>query len=380
MQPLTSCLCCDGDLVEVLDLGVTPLANNYRVRQKFPLRVNRCTRCFHLQLSGSVDPKILFSNYPYFSGTSETAKTFFREFAQTVRLWHPAARTVLDIASNDGSQLDAFATKNFKTFGVDPSENLSEVARSKGHKVTTDFLENYPENKTFDIITAQNVLAHTPTPLAFLKKCRALMHDESSLFVTTSHTNMVMDGEFDSIYHEHLSYFNSLSLGELAARAELHIAYIATNPIHGGSLVTCFKKTPCKHAVTDRVHYEKERGLYRPGTYKAWAMQVNNKVKLIRRMIRQLQDESYVIVGCGAAAKGISLLNVARIQPDFFIDTTPAKQGHKACGAVIHPFEFLREQNKKLALLILAWNFEPEVRKTILAHRDDPDDLFLVLK
>ncbi len=183
MNHLTKCLCCDGALEPLIDFGDMPLVNTYDVLDKFPLAVNRCVSCCHLQLSEFVDPNILYRNYSYCSDTGRTARDYFAEFARTVLSYVPNARTVLDIASNDGSQLDAFKEHGLKTHGVEPCENLGEIAAKKGHWIVTQFFERIDfKGEKFDIITAQNVIAHTLTPLKFLEKCREIMHDNSRLF------------------------------------------------------------------------------------------------------------------------------------------------------------------------------------------------------
>src|SRR6185436_6918710 len=140
---LTQCLCCGGPLVPLIDFGPMPLANTYDVHEKFPLAVNRCTSCFHLQLSESVDPNILFREYTYFSGTSKTALRFFDDFADMAMDYVPSAGTVLDIACNDGTQLDAFKRLGITTtYGVDPAGNMATIAASKGHVVTKALFED----------------------------------------------------------------------------------------------------------------------------------------------------------------------------------------------------------------------------------------------
>lgn len=393
---LPKCLCCDrGALTQVIDFKETLLANNYSVKEKFPLRVNRCTHCNHLQLAHSVDPSILFSDYPYFSGTSKTFISFCKGFAKLA--FDSVAESkgsrpisVMDIACNDGTQLDAFRDLGLSTYGIDPAKNVGDIAKGKGHSV---FIQRFEDTDVdpdgfFDIITAQNVLAHTPTPLAFLEKCRQMMRDHSRLFITTSQANMILNTEFDSIYHEHISYFNAYSLGFLLERAGLQLLNLTTDPIHGTSYIAevgikCVRTTRWEHMLPERSIFEEEMGLHRATTYSVWEKQVWLKTKLARETILDFRQAEHLVFGCGAAAKGITFMNIAGIQPDYLLDTTPAKWGKTAAGTTISPFHILKDAwrgGKPLLLLILAWNFEREVRKNILALRDDPRDSFLVLK
>jgi len=374
--------------VPAIDFKETLLANNYAVTETFPLAVNRCTECFHLQLAYGVDPKVLFSDYPYRSGVSKTFVDFCEFFANltiatTVKSKDGPVSKVLDIACNDGTQLNAFKGRGLDTYGVDPAENVTAIAKGNGHTVFQSRLEDigYAGGHIFDILTAQNVLAHTTTPLLFLQKCRQLMGFNSRLFLTTSQANLVLNTEFDSIYHEHISYFNARSLEILLNRAGLYLLDLQTNPIHGTSYIAIVGKEPKPQRISARAEFETDMGLYLPGTYSIWEKQVRLKIEIAKRTIEEYRNE-FTVVGCGAAAKGITFLNIAGIKPDHLLDTTPAKWGKTACGVRIERFDKLQEfpKEKKLLLLILAWNFEREVRKNIARMRQNPNDLFLVLK
>jgi len=177
-KELNECLCCGSERLKlVLDLNEQPLANSFKKTAEeeepyFPLRLNICEECTHLQLSHAVDPDLLFKNYLYVSGTSQTLRDYFDWFAKlTQEYFAEPPTTVLDIACNDGSQLNSFKALGLKTYGIDPAENL-HVLSSKEHEVVCDyFKEKYVyhyKNKKLDIITAQNVFAHNDYPLDFL--------------------------------------------------------------------------------------------------------------------------------------------------------------------------------------------------------------------
>ena len=170
------CLACGGkDLRTILDLGNQPLANNYHAnieQEEFSLKLNLCTTCYHLQLSYIVNPDLMFKNYLYVSGTSQTLKDYFEFFAHKTLEYNNTAKTVLDIACNDGTQLDFYKKLGLETFGIDPAKNLHETAVSKGHTIVCDYFNTTTvpcfEGRTFDIITAQNVFAHTKYTVDFL--------------------------------------------------------------------------------------------------------------------------------------------------------------------------------------------------------------------
>jgi len=381
----TSCLCCGGALTLLIDFGPMPLANTYDVTQEFLLKVNRCTECFHLQLSESVDPQILFHEYSYFSGTSKTALAFFEEFADLALSYVPGAKSALDIACNDGTQLDAFKKRGLTTDGVDPAANIVKGTRKKGHVVREALFEEavFPDGQTFDIITAQNVIAHTPRPLEFLKKCAELMHEQTQLFVTCSQANMIQNGQCDTIYHEHVSYFNTLSMMRLVGHAGLLLNDIRIHPMHGQSYIFVIaKRTVPTFKITERFAEESLAGLFRSDTYDDWLVVIEARVKRFRKSIADLRNRGFLLVGCGAAAKGISLLNMADEKLDLLIDTTPAKIDKVASGMLIHSFGWLLVSGRtiavpKIAFVVLAWNFYEEIVNNVKALRNSKNDVFI---
>jgi SAM-dependent methyltransferase len=346
-----------------------PLVNTYGVTEKFPLAVNRCKVCCHLQLSEAVDPLVLYSDYAYCSGTGKTALDFFSGFARTALSYVPNAKRVLDIASNDGSQLDAFKSLGLSTSGVDPAENLAGIAAAKGHLIRILLFEDvkFQSNETFDIITAQNVVAHTHRPVEFLSRCADIMHKESRLFVATSQANMVVLGECDTIYHEHVSYFNAGSMMRLAERAGLRLLDIVMNDIHGTSYVFVLgiAGEPSVR-VAQRMQWENAVGLTRPR---------------LGRTIDGFKKDGFFTVGCGAAAKGISMLNMAGVKLDVLADNTPTKHYKVTSGMLIMPFdEIANLKEPKVLFVVLAWNVGRELRDNTLKLRDRVGDVFIEIR
>lgn len=382
---LPKCLSCESGLLPLIDFGMMPLVNTYGVQEKFPLSVNRCVSCCHLQLAETVDPEILYRDYAYCSGTGRTARDYFDSFARLALSYFPTARTVLDIASNDGSQLDAFKKAGLRTFGVDPAVNLAAVSKSKGHTIHVQRFETYVpvlNYSVFDIITAQNVIAHTSNPLLFLQKCEAIMRDQSRLFIATSQANMIVSGECDTIYHEHVSYFNAHSMFKLAERAGLVVLDILMQDIHGTSFVFVLGKTGEPHArVYDRLEWEFVVGMMAPPLFRWWAAHCQDKIKQVATTIQEYKSKGYFTLGCGAAAKGISMLNMADVKLDLLADCTPTKFGKNASGMHIIPFDSIAElRHEKILFVVLAWNVAAEVRRNVLALRDDPKDIFLEIR
>ena len=378
---IDSCLCCEGALVPLVNFGRMPLVNTYGVTEKFPLAVNRCKVCCHLQLSEAVDPLVLYSDYAYCSGTGKTALDFFSGFARTAMSYVPNAKRVLDIASNDGSQLDAFKALGLSTSGVDPAANLAEIAKAKGHAITVGLFEEtfIPEGTTFDIITAQNVVAHTHRPMEFLSRCTDIMHKDSRLFIATSQANMVVLGECDTIYHEHISYFNAGSMMRLAERAGLRLLDIVMNDIHGTSYVFVLgiAGEPSVR-VAQRIQWEKAVGLTRPGLYRWWKTHIAEKIERLGRTIDGYKKDGFLTVGCGAAAKGISMLNMAGVKLNVLADNTPTKHYKVTSEMLIMPFdEIANLQESKVLFVVLAWNVGLEIRRNVEQMRSRAGDVFI---
>lgn len=390
---LTECIACGSThLTQVLDLNNQPLANSFlRIEHLqfpepiFPLVLNSCTECSHLQLSHAVNPDLLFKNYLYVSGTSQTLKDYFDWFANFTLNYVEEPTNVLDIACNDGTQLDSFKALGLETFGVDPATNLHRLS-SVNHNVICDYLKRdhigQLQVQELDIINAQNVFAHTSDPLEFLSICKNIMHDKTVLFIQTSQADMVKNNEFDTIYHEHLSFFNANSMQSLANRAGLNLIDIVKTPIHGNSYVFVFSKTlEPRETVAQMLHDERELGLQEASTYVEYAEKAKQVVVDLNATITEYRGKGFRIVGYGAAAKGNTLLNFGNILLDYIVDDNPLKQGLFAPGVrtpvvSIDALDLIPEDTNVL-FVPLAWNFYTEIRNRIKAVRDNENDVFV---
>ena len=389
-KQLNECLCCGSERLKlVLDLNEQPLANSFKKTAEeaepyFPLRLNICEDCTHLQLSHAVNPDLLFKNYLYVSGTSKTLKEYFDWFASySFEHFDETPKSVLDIACNDGTQLNSWKAHGLKTYGIDPAENLHPIS-SKEHDVICDyFTDKYTyhyKSKNLDIINAQNVFAHNSYPLEFLKQCKEIMHDNTVLFIQTSQADMIKNNEFDTIYHEHLSFFNANSMNELAKRAGLYLTGVNKTPIHGNSYVFIFKKQPHDGNIQQVLAEERQQGLQDMNTYLAYADRATTIVEDLNSMIAHYRGLGYVIAGYGAAAKGMTLLNFGKTTLDFIIDDNPLKQGLYSPGMSIPvvSIDILEEyRERKIAFVPLAWNFFTEIRNKIKSNRDVEGDVFI---
>lgn len=357
--PISRCLVCESNsLIEVVNLGNQPLANSFtdspKDQKSFPLVLMYCGVCTHLQLSHCVSREYIFKDYIYVSGTTETLKNDFKEFAQQITDKHGVGR-VLDVACNDGSQLDAFKQLGWETWGIDPAENLYSIS-SRNHNIICDFLK--PEHLSlgkFDVVIAQNVLAHTDKPLNFMQIISNL---SENIYIQTSQADMIFDGQFDTIYHEHISFFSQESMNVLAGRAGLNLREVSKRPIHGVSFLFHLEKNRSEFQTSEKVTYE---------TVQTFKNKVENTLEFVRNNIESARQEGFQIVGYGAAAKGMTVLNAIGIKLDFVIDDSPLKQGKFTPGLAIPilPITELEKLEKPLFLIPLAWNFAHEINSRV---------------
>lgn len=383
---LTECVACGSNKLKlVLDLKKQPLANSYKLKSddwqpEFPLAINRCEECYHVQLTHAVDPTLMFEDYLYVSGTTQTGREHFKQFAKLTSEIHGSAKTILDVGCNDGTQLDYFKELGIETYGVDPAKNLWSESTSKNHFVWCDyfndnFVGRLVENTTFDIITAQNVFAHTADPLTFLRTAKKVMTDDSLLFIQTSQANMILNNEFDTIYHEHISFFNAQSMQKLCERADLYLVNVDKMPIHGTSYIFTISKKERKGNVDFVIAEEEKSGLYNSETYIKYARRCDQIVDELVQAVCQYtrSDVGWFAVGYGAPAKGMTLLNYSGLQLDFIVDDNPLKQGRFTPGSSIPivSSEELAKHTDALVFVPLAWNFYDEIVGKIKKLRED---------
>ena len=385
----TRCLACDSDDIHMaLDLALQPLANSYKksadaTEDRYPLAVKLCYQCKHLQLSHSVDPAIIYKNYLYATGTNQTIKDYSRWFANFVQEYTGITGTVLDIGCNDGTQLNSFKDIGFNTYGIDPAENLHDRS-SANHTVVCDFFGPDAVDKLsavdYDAIVAQNVCAHNPDPAGFLQSCRKLMTNDTLLFIQTSQADMVLNDEFDTIYHEHVNFFNANSMKQLAKRVGLHLVDVQKSPIHGNSYIFVLSLHDLRPYHVQNI-IAMEAPLLKLNTYQQWRNTVESNVKALKFQIEQYRKQGYRLIGYGAAAKGNTLLNYAELDLDFIVDDNELKQGSFTPGRSI-PIVSIRRiqallQQDRVVFVPLAWNFFDEIRTRILDARKNDQDLFL---
>jgi nucleoside-diphosphate-sugar epimerase/2-polyprenyl-3-methyl-5-hydroxy-6-metoxy-1,4-benzoquinol methylase len=389
------CKVCGEKTESLFDLNMQPLANNYitdlelklKIEKKYPLHLHMCNKCYHLQLNCIVRPENLFNNYLYLSGTSRTLVNYFKEFAEKVLLEtnKKGIIKILEIACNDCSLLDEFYKYNSEelkiiTVGVDPARNIYENISSnkKEHDVYCNFFNEkiieQLKNKyqTFDIIIAQNVIAHIDYPNLFLSYVKELMDDNTNVYIQTSQKNMILENQFDTIYHEHLSFFNTNSMNIIVKNNDLILNNVYENEIHGTSYIFKINKHKNDNSNFNEILEKEEKlGLYDKKTYDNYTLKcVQYKNNLLNKIIDYKLND-FQIIAFGSTAKSMTVFNYCNITNkyiDFIIDENELKQDLYTPGSniIVCSINELKRINQNCIILITAWNFYEEIKTKII--------------
>lgn len=386
IQKNNRCLICKSSkLIKYLDLGATALANSYLTKSelkkpefKAPLEVYYCQNCHLCQLLHIVDRGILFKKYAYFSSTSPQLLEHFEQYAQEVvdRFPIQAKKMVLEIASNDGILLKYFKAKGASVLGVDPAKNVAKAANGQGIKTIPDFFNEKSAIKILKrygkagIITANNVLAHTDDVHGIMSGVKLLL-DERGIFVfqTKYVKDLLEKNEFDTTYHEHVSYFSLLPLVFLLKKHNMEIFDVKHTGTEGGSLRIYASHSPLflrvDNSVAEFLKEELMNGLDRTKTYLAYAKRPKMMKEKIIKMLTDFKRQGKKIAGYGASAKGNTLLQYCGIDSkiiDYITDNAPTKQGKYTPGThipIVAPAK-LKEKTPD-CILLLAWNFASSI-------------------
>ena len=384
LREITKCRVCNStDLVKYLDLGSLPLSNSLskyylEFKSEYPLEVYLCNECHLSQLGLVVNPNILFHDYVYESSVSETFKKHCKRMANDLKIEFGRSEDalVMDIAANDGCLLEQFRSVGFnRVLAVEPSKNLAWKCIDKSipvipefwsEKLANEHRSNYSCGAQF--ITATNVLAHVDDIYDFLAGVKWFLEPDGVFVCEVPYMgNLLLDNEFDTIYHEHLSYFLLKPLVLAFEKAGLPIFRIEHFDIHGGSLRVYASKGfhEVEDSVIDLLEDEKLNGMYEISTYRTLRENTNSIKVVLNDKLRSVVAEGKTVYGYAASAKGINLLNYCDIDQTlvkFVVDDTPSKQGKFIPCANIEIVDFsLFETRKPDYILILAWNFKDEL-------------------
>ena len=386
IQERTHCRTCGSkNLKLILDLGRTALVNdflkpeevaNYKI--SLPLRVVLCPDCSLVQLADTVDPKILYSHYAYVTSTSKTMDTHLNNMMthllSTARLG--SGSKVLEIASNTGVFLKKFKEQGCEVLGIEPAGNIADVALATAIPTRKEFFNAATAKKlkaewgAADLILGRHVFAHIDDLRDLVTGLEAVSHAETLIaFEVPYLVDFFEHTEYDTIYHEHLSYISVRAIEALVKDSAFMLARVDHYPIHGGSILFHLRHRSSKaepHAsVAQALDRENQMRLAEPATWESFAQRVNHIRTELPALLRKLKAQGKRIIGYGASAKGNTLLNTCGIttkELDYIIDNTPFKQDKIAPGSWIpvRPPEMLLKDQPDYALL-LAWNFAPEI-------------------
>lgn len=355
------------------------LDNANQMEAFYPLHVYVCDSCFLVQLEQYVTAEDIFREYAYFSSYSDSWLEHARRYTEMIvsRFKLDRSSSVMELASNDGYLLQYFVQKGIRCIGVEPAANVAAVAEEKGVPTIVKFFgrgtasELAAKHGQVDLLIGNNVLAQVPDLNDFVGGMKVVLKPDGVITLEFPHLMRLMaENQFDTIYHEHFSYFSFTTAEKIFARHDLALFDVEELPTHGGSLRVYGRhgrddSKPVTGRVTEMRKREQDAGLSRMETYGRFGEQVKEtKRKLLEFLIRA-KREGKSIAGYGAPGKGNTLLNYCGIRTDFIdytVDRNPYKQGKLLPGThipILHP-DRIRETRPDY-LLILPWNFKDEI-------------------
>ena len=377
-------VCTHNTLEQFLDLGSTPLANKFVTREeaskdeaKYPLTVGFCHTCGHVQLTEIVPPEAMFEDYLYVSSASDTLKAHLYDLSDIiVARYRPQSNDlVVDIGCNDGTLLSGFSRHGVRVLGVDPAANLAELTRLNGIDRYVGFfnaasaqaiLQKWGHAK---IITATNTFPHIPDLHDFITGIRTLLAP-GGVFVIEAHylMDLIDQNAFDTIYHEHVSYWALGPMVYLFDSAGMQVVSVERVPLHHGQIRVFVQRkgegSPDR-SVTDLLDLERLRGMDKIETYKVFADNTQRIKSDLKTALEELCRNGKKLGAYGAPAKGNTLLSFLEIGPNilpYIADKSPLKQGLFSPGLhipIVPPQHLLSDQPDYV--LLLAWNFVDEI-------------------
>ncbi|HEV8629156.1 MAG TPA: class I SAM-dependent methyltransferase [Thermoanaerobaculia bacterium] len=391
----STCRGCGAPLsVTFVDLGLSPLANSYveehdadQGERFYPLHVLVCERCLLVQLPEVESPQAIFSDYAYFASYSESWLAHARDYAAmaVARFGLGASSRVVEIASNDGYLLRWFAERGIPVLGIEAAANVAAAARELGIESRVAFFgaayagELVAEGIRADLLVGNNVLAHVPALGDFVTGLATLLAPRGVLTMEFPHLLRLMaEGQFDTIYHEHFSYFSLAAVRRVFADRGLELFDVEELPTHGGSLRIYARHTgddsrPVGPRVATLLAKEEAAGLLRLDGYRHFGARVAAVKRDLLRFLLDAAEQGKTVVGYGAPAKGNTLLNYCGVRSDllaYTVDRSPHKQGRLLPGTRIpihSPHRIL--DTRPDYVLILPWNLKDEVMEQMAAVR-----------
>ena len=373
--------CGNENLKRVVSLGYQPLANNLLKKKNdecelYPLEVNFCEKCYNCQLSVSVDPKKMFSNYLY---TSSTSRVFRNHFVQAAKKYKNELKLnkkksyIIDIGSNDGVALKPFLELGFKkVLGIEPAKNLAKLANMNKIKTFNGFLDKKNLKKIkkgADLILASNVFAHSDKLQEMAECMFKLLSKKGTIIIEVQYLmNTLKDLTFDNIYHEHYNYWSLTSLINFFKKFDSTVYKAEKIDTHGGSIRVYIKKnknSKIEASVKYLLKEEEKFGIKKFSTYKKFGEKVYQIRENVKKNIKKLKNKNNQLIGYGAPAKATTALNFFGISKelDFIVEDNRLKHNKFIPGVKIPIKNKSEIKNKKNTLIVLAWNFYKDIKK-----------------
>jgi hypothetical protein len=385
-----ACRFCAAPLsLTFVDLGMSPLCESFlgadqirRMEPFYPLHVFACERCFLVQLESFVPPDEIFTEYAYFSAYSTAWVDHAREYVEMIRerLQLGESDLVVELASNDGYLLQHFVGTGIPILGIDPAANVAAAAEERGVPTLVDFFGRetaqrlVDEDKQASLILGNNVLAQVPDLNDFVAGVQILLRPDGAATFEFPHLLTLVNGlQYDTIYHEHFSYFSFATIVEIFRAHQLDVFDVEELWTHGGSLRVFAQQVGGPHATTAAVgellEREEAAGLRSPERYARFADDVKESKRALLDLLIQLRREGKQVVGYGAPGKGNTLLNYCGIRTDlldYTVDRNPYKHGLFTPGThiPIHEPERIAETRPDY-LVVLPWNLVDEIREQL---------------
>jgi SAM-dependent methyltransferase len=392
---LTGCRFCGGALHSFVDLGMSPLCESYIPADRldamepfYPLHVRVCGDCLLVQLPQFVPPEEIFTEYAYFSSYSKAWLDHARDYVEmiTKRLQLGPASRVVELASNDGYLLQFFVAKSIPVLGIDLAANVAQAAEARGVTTLVGFFDEATgrrlrtEGKAADLIVANNVLAQVPDINSFVAGIAALLAQHGAATLEFPHLmRLIAENQFDTIYHEHFSYFSLRTAQRIFAAHRLRITDVEELWTHGGSLrIYAAHEDDATHptlpSVSRLIAREADVGLDRLAFYDRFAEQVRETKRKLLELLIAIRRDGKSIAGYGAPGKGNTLLNYCGIRGDFLdytVDRNPYKHGRYLPGThiPIFPPEHIAETRPDF-VFVLPWNLKDEIMAQLAFIRD----------
>jgi SAM-dependent methyltransferase len=379
----------------VVDLGMSPLCESYVEAARlddmepfYPLHVRICDSCFLVQLRAYVPPEEIFTEYAYFSSYSTSWLEHARRYADMISERLPLGRDklVVELGSNDGYLLQAFVERGIPVLGIEPAGNVAEVAVERGVPTVVAFFgadtarRLAAEGRRADLLVANNVLAQVPDLNDFVAGIRLLLAPGGVATIEVPHLLRLLDrNQFDTIYHEHYSYFSLGTLQRILSAHGLTIFDVEELSTHGGSMRVYAAHAdghgvPADDSVADLLAREDAAGLSTPEPYASFAARVEETKRRLLEVLISIKREGKSVAGYGAPGKGNTLLNYCGIRGDlvdYTVDRNPYKQGRFLPGThipIAHPSKIA--ERRPDFILILPWNLKDEIIEQLSFVRD----------